>query len=309
MKLLVTGGAGFIGSHIVDKLINLGHEVVVIDNESSQSHYQFYFNPKATYHKLDIVDYENTRPLYDGVDYVFHCAAEARIQSTLKKPVQTAQTNVVGTTSVLQCSLEAGVKKVIYSSTSSAYGLKNIPPLQESMVEDCLNVYSVSKVTAEKICTLYTKLYGLDTVIFRYFNVYGEREPIRGPYALVVGKFLNQLKEGEPLTIVPDGTQRRDFTHIDDVVNANMLAMTVDHDRYGEVFNIGSGVNYSVLELAAMISDNTVMIDPRVGEAYVTLADNAKAKNVLGWVPTKNIKDYIEEKVTELRLLDQQFSI
>ena len=294
MKLLVTGGAGFIGSHIVDKLIDLGHEVVVIDNESSQSHFQFYFNPAATYHKLDIVDYENTRPLYDGVDHVFHCAAEARIQSTLKKPVQTAQTNVVGTTSVLQCSLEAGVKKVIYSSTSSAYGLKNTPPLQESMIEDCLNVYSVSKVTAEKICTLYTKLYGLDTIIFRYFNVYGAREPIRGPYALVVGKFLNQFKSGESLTIVPDGTQRRDFTHIDDVVNANMLAMTVDHDRYGEVFNIGSGVNYSVLELAAMISNDTVMIDPRVGEAYITLADNTKAKNVLGWVPTKNIEDYIQ---------------
>lgn len=294
MKLLVTGGAGFIGSHIVDKLIDLGHEVVVIDNESSQSHFQFYFNPAATYHKLDIVDYENTRPLYDGVDYVFHCAAEARIQSTLKKPVQTAQTNVVGTTSVLQCSLEAGVKKVIYSSTSSAYGLKNTPPLQESMIEDCLNVYSVSKVTAEKICTLYTKLYGLDTIIFRYFNVYGAREPIRGPYALVVGKFLNQFKSGESLTIVPDGTQRRDFTHIDDVVNANMLAMTADHDRYGEVFNIGSGVNYSVLELAAMISNDTVMIDPRVGEAYITLADNTKAKNVLGWVPTKNIEDYIQ---------------
>ena len=294
MKLLVTGGAGFIGSHIVDKLIDLGHEVVVIDNESSQSHFQFYFNSTATYHKLDIVDYENTRPLYDGVDHVFHCAAEARIQSTLKKPVQTAQTNVVGTTSVLQCSLEAGVKKVVYSSTSSAYGLKNTPPLQESMIEDCLNVYSVSKVTAEKICTLYTKLYGLDTIIFRYFNVYGAREPIRGPYALVVGKFLNQFKSGESLTIVPDGTQRRDFTHIDDVVNANMLAMTVDHDRYGEVFNIGSGVNYSVLELAAMISNDTVMIDPRVGEAYITLADNTKAKNVLGWVPTKNIEDYIQ---------------
>ena len=109
-----------------------------------------------------------------------------------------------------------------------------------------------------------------------------------------MGKFLNQFKSGESLTIVPDGTQRRDFTHIDDVVNANMLAMTVDHDRYGEVFNIGSGVNYSVLELAAMISNDTVMIDPRVGEAYITLADNTKAKNVLGWVPTKNIEDYIQ---------------
>jgi UDP-glucose 4-epimerase len=299
MKVLVTGGAGFIGSHIVNKLVDLGHEVVVIDNESSQSHYQFYFNSVATYHKLDIIDYENTRPLYDEVSYVFHCAAETRIQSALKKPIQTTQTNVVGTTTVLQCSLEAGVKKVIYSSTSSAYGLKNIPPLQESMIEDCLNVYSVSKVAAEKICTLYTKLYGLDTVILRYFNVYGDREPLRGPYALVVGKFLNQFRNRESLTIVSDGTQRRDFTHVEDVVNANILAMSVNHNQYGEVFNIGSGVNYSILELANMISDDIVMIDPRISESYVTLADNSKAKNVLGWVPTKNIKDYIKEKIID----------
>jgi UDP-glucose 4-epimerase len=133
-------------------------------------------------------------------------------------------------------------------------------------------------------------------VIFRYFNVYGDREPLRGPYAPVVGLFLRQHKAGETLTIVPDGTQRRDFTHVDDIVNANMLAMSVDQEHYGEVFNVGTGTNHSVLELAAMISPNIKMIEPRKGEAYITLANNKKIKTVLGWQPTKRIEDYIYEK-------------
>jgi UDP-glucose 4-epimerase len=176
--------------------------------------------------------------------------------------------------------------------------LKNIPPLEETMQEDCLNIYSVSKVAGENLCKLYSKMFGMKIVSFRYFNVYGPREPVKGPYALVVGKFLKQHLAGESLTIVPDGTQRRDFTHVDDVVNANILAMTVDHDHYGEIFNVGTGSNHSVLELAAMISNNTTMIEPRVGEAYVTLANNIKIKKVLGWIPTKNIKDYIKEQLS-----------
>jgi UDP-glucose 4-epimerase len=142
-------------------------------------------------------------------------------------------------------------------------------------------------------------MFNMKIVSFRYFNVYGPREPVKGPYALVVGKFLKQHLNGEPLTIVPDGTQRRDFTHVDDVVNANILAMMVDHDHYGEIFNVGTGTNHSVLELAAMISDKTVMIEPRVGEAYVTLADNSKIKEILGWTPTKNIKDYIKDELSK----------
>lgn len=298
MKSLVTGGAGFIGSHIVDRLIDLGHEVVVIDNESSTCHFQFYFNDKANYYKLDIKDYENTRPLYDEVDYVFHCAAEARIQNAVTIPLLTVSTNVVGTATVLQCSKEAKVKKVIYSSTSSAYGLKNKPPLKEDMDEDCLNIYSLSKVAGEKLCAAYHKFDGLKTICFRYFNVYGPREPVKGPYALVVGKFLRQRAQGDPLTIVPDGTQRRDFTYVADVVEANILAMQKDHAHHGEVFNVGTGVNYSVLELAKMISDNTTLVEPRVGEAYITLADNSKIKSVLGWKPTKKIETYIEEELS-----------
>jgi UDP-glucose 4-epimerase len=300
MKCLVTGGAGFIGSHIVDSLLAKGHEVVVIDNESSEVHDHFYFNDKATYHKLDIADYQVTRSVYDGVDYVFHCAAESRIQPAILNPLLAIRTNTLGTGTVLQCSREAGVKKIMYSSTSSGYGLVNEPPLNEKMPDDCLNPYSVSKVSGEKLCKMYNDLFGVKTVIFRYFNVYGNREPLKGPYAPVVGLFLRQHRAGQPLTIVPDGTQRRDFTHVEDVVQANLLAMEVDHEHYGEVFNVGTGTNHSVLELAAMISDNTVEVEPRIGEAYITLANNQKIRDILGWAPTKQIGDYVKEELNEV---------
>jgi UDP-glucose 4-epimerase len=300
MKCLITGGAGFIGSHIVDKLIEKGHEVVVIDNESSEVHDHFYFNDKAIYHKLDIADYQATRSVYDGVDYVFHCAAESRIQPAILNPLLAIHTNTLGTGTVLQCSREASVKKIMYSSTSSGYGLVNEPPLNETMPDDCLNPYSVSKVSGEKLCKMYNDLFGVKTVIFRYFNVYGHREPLKGPYAPVVGLFLRQHRAGQPLTIVPDGTQRRDFTHVEDVVQANLLAMEVDHEHYGEVFNVGTGTNHSVLELAAMISDNTVEVEPRIGEAYITLANNQKIRDVLGWAPTKHIGDYVKEELNEV---------
>ena len=302
MKSLVTGGAGFIGSHIVDKLIELGHEVMVIDNESSEVHEHFYYNDKAKYYILDIANYDDTRYLYEGVDYVFHCAAESRIQPAIENPLLAVRTNTLGTATVLQCAREAEVKRVMYSSTSSGYGLKNTPPLDEKMPDDCLNPYSVSKVSGEKLCRMYTDLFGLDTVIFRYFNVYGPREPLKGPYAPVVGLFLRQKGFGQPLTIVGDGTQRRDFTHVDDVVNANILAMQhVDlyagNQTYGKVYNVGTGRNHSVLELARMISDEVKFIPPRIGEAYITLADNEKIGQTFNWEPTKRIEDYIKERV------------
>ena len=298
MKSLVTGGAGFIGSHIVDKLIEKGHEVIVIDAESSTVHDFFYYNPLAKYYKLDIADYEATKELYKDVNYVFHCAAESRIQPTILNPLLTIKTNVLGTGTVLQCSREAGVLKVMYSSTSSAYGLANTPPLNEEMPDDCLNPYSVSKASGEKLCSMYTKLFGLKTVTFRYFNVYGPREPLKGPYAPVVGLFLKQFKAGESLTIVPDGTQRRDFTHVDDVVRANMLAMDIDHNHYGEIFNVGTGTNHSVLELASLISENVKMVAPRLGEAYITLSNSSKIEKVFGWVAEKKITDYINEQLS-----------
>jgi len=297
MKCIVTGGAGFIGSNLVDKLVELGHQVTVIDNESSECHEQFYHNEKANYWNVDIADYPGTRFIYEGADYVFHLAAESRIQPAIANPLLCVHTNVYGTSVVLQCAREAGVKKVIYSSTSSAYGRKNVPPLREDMPNDCLNPYSVSKVSGEEFCKMYNNLFGLKTIILRYFNVYGPREPIKGPYAPVVGLFLRQKKAGEPLTIVGDGTQRRDFTHVDDIVDANIRMMDYNGDLHGTIFNVGTGTNYSVNDLAALISDNITFIPPRPGEAQETLADNFKLCYHTQWKPTKSIIDYIKENV------------
>jgi UDP-glucose 4-epimerase len=294
MKSLVTGGAGFIGSNLVDRLLELGHEVVVIDNEYSDAHDQFYWNDNAQNYKYDIRDYKNTRQLYDGVDYVFHIAAEARIQPAILNPIEAVSINSVGTCTVLQCAREAGVKRVIYSSTSSAYGMNQSPNV-ETQIDDCLNPYSVSKVNGEKLCKMYTSLYGLPTILFRYFNVYGERQPLKGQYAPVVGIFLRQKEVGEPLTIVGDGNHRRDFTHVRDVVRANILAAIkeVDSDAFGQVYNVGTGNNYSVNQIARMISDNTINIAPRPGESRVTLANNQKLRRTFGWEPTMKLEDWI----------------
>ena len=293
MRSLVTGGAGFIGSHIVDKLLDMGHEVVVIDNEYSDNEH-FNWREEAQNHKYDICDYENTRSLYDGVDYVFHLAAEARIGPAIANPVNAMNINVLGTCTVLQCAREAGVKKVMYSSTSSAYGLNESPNI-ETQKNDCLNPYSVSKVAGEEICKMYTNLYGLPTVIFRYFNVYGERAPRKGQYAPVTGIFLRQKEAGETLTIVGDGHQRRDFIYVGDIVNANIMAAisNPDFDAYGQVYNVGTGTNYSIRQIARMISEDTINIPPRPGESRTSLANINKIKKTFGWQPKMKLEDWI----------------
>ena len=293
-KSLVTGGAGFIGSNLVDRLLELGHEVVVIDNEYSDAHDHFYWNDKAQNYKYDIRDYQNTRTLYDGVDYVFHFAAEARIQPAILNPIEAVSINSVGTCTVLQCAREAGVKRVMYSSTSSAYG-RNEPANVETQPDDCLNPYSVSKVSGEKLCKMYTELYGLPTISFRYFNVYGERQPLKGQYAPVIGIFLRQRAAGEPLTIIGDGNQRRDFTYVGDVVNANILAAIteVDSEAFGQVYNVGTGNNYSINQISRMISDNTTNIAPRPGETRLSLANNQKLRQTFGWEPSMKLEDWI----------------
>ena len=293
-KSLVTGGAGFIGSNLVDRLLEMGHEVIVIDNEYSDAHDQFYWNDKAQNYKYDIRDYVNTRPLYDGVDYVFHIAAEARIQPAIENPIEAVSINSVGTVTVLQCAREAGVKRVMYSSTSSGYGLNQTPNI-ETQSDDCLNPYSVSKVNGEKLCKMYTDLFGLQTVCFRYFNVYGERQPLRGQYAPVIGIFLHQRAAGEPLTIVGDGNQRRDFTYVGDVVKANVMAAisNPDPEAFGQIYNVGTGTNHSVNQIARQISDNTVNIPPRPGEARYTLANTKKITETFGWKPTVKLEEWI----------------
>jgi len=296
-KSLVTGGAGFIGSNLVDTLLELGHEVVCVDNESAESNEEFYWNPKAYNVKADIVDYTAMKNCMTGIDYVFHLAAESRIQPAILNPIEAVTKNCVGTCTILQAAREVGVKKVIYSSTSSGYGF-NEPPNNEEQPDDCLNPYSVSKVAGEKLCKMYTNLFGLKTISFRYFNVYGERQPLKGQYAPVIGIFLRQRAADESLTIVGDGEQRRDFTHVSDVVQANILAATkdIDEELYGTLFNVGNGQNYSINEIADKISDNQVNIPPRIGEARTTLANNNKLKSVLGWEPKVNLMEWIESQ-------------
>lgn len=294
MNCLVTGGAGFIGSNLVDKLIELGHKVICIDNESAECHDQFYWNPKANNYKYDICDYEKIAPLFNGIDYVFHIASDARIQPAILNPRKSIESNAVGTANVIELSRINKVKRFIYSSTSSAYGKKAIVPNTETQPSDPLTPYSTAKVFGENLARVYYNLYGLETISLRYFNVYGDRQPLKGQYAPVIGLFLKQHEEGKPLTVVGDGSQRRDFTHISDVVQANILASEIK-DGFGEVYNIGYGSNYSILEIANMISNNIKFIPPRVGEVQETLASNAKFKELTGWTPNVPLVRWLQK--------------
>ena len=293
---LVTGGAGFIGSHIVEQLINIGHEVVVVDNEYSDNE-NFHWRDDTYNINIDITD-KALKNAFTNVDYVFHLAAEARIGPAIENPVNAVNINTIGTCNVLQCARDAGVKKVMYSSTSSGYGL-NPSPNDETQPDDCLNPYSVSKVAGEKICKMYTDLYGLKTVIFRYFNVFGERAPKKGQYAPVIGIFLRQLAADEKLTIVGDGEQRRDFVYVKDVANANIMAAlsNADDEAYGQVYNVGSGKNYSVNDIASFISDDTINIPPRVGEARNSLANIDKIYKTFAWKPETDVEQWIKTQL------------
>ena len=294
MISLVTGGAGFIGSNLVDYLIQQGHEVICVDNESAECNDKFYWNERACNIIGDITDYKFMKNLFTEVDYVFHLAAESRLQPAIKNPIEAVYKNCVGTTTILQCAREAGVKRFVYSSTSSGYGF-NPSPNVETQPDDCLNPYSASKVAAEKFCKMYSDLYGLETVVLRYFNVFGERSPRRGQYAPVIGIFDRQRLSGEALTIVGDGTQRRDFIYVGDVAKANLIAAEANLDKkyFGQVFNIGSGINYSVQEIADAISDNQTYIPKREGEMETTWSNIEKASEILGWKPEVDVLEWI----------------
>jgi UDP-glucose 4-epimerase len=291
MKVLVTGAAGFIGSHLVNRLIEDDHDVTCIDNESSLNE-KHYWNTRASNHKLDIVD-NSIFELFEDVDFVFHLAAESKIPLCVQNPKHAFATNVMGTCNVLEACRANGIKRLMYSSTSSAYGLTDEIPQTENTPEDCLNPYSVSKVSGEQICKMYSDLYGVDSAVFRYFNVYGEGAPSRGQYSPVTSIFLRQKRENTPLTIVGDGSNRRDYIHVSDVVDANIKAAFLEQKISGNIFNIGSGVNYSVKELADLISDNQIHIAERLSECKETLANSLKAKNVLGWISRINLKEWL----------------
>jgi UDP-glucose 4-epimerase len=289
---LVTGAAGFIGSNLVDYLLKHGHSVVCVDNESANNE-KFHWSDKTINVSGDITDYKFMKNVFTHVEYVFHLAAESRLQSAIQNPIQAVQKNCVGTTVMLQCAREVGVKRFVYSSTSSGYG-NNPYPNVETQPDDCLNPYSASKIAGEKFCKMYTDLYGLETVVLRYFNVFGDRSPQRGQYAPVIGIFQRQRDAGEPLTIVGDGSQRRDFVHVEDVARANYLASLMPlRGHEGEVFNVGTGSAYSIKEIADVISDDQVYIPKRDGEMSVTLADITKIGKVIGWKPEIDVIDWI----------------
>jgi UDP-glucose 4-epimerase len=293
---LVTGGCGFIGSHIVDKLQSLGHKVIVIDDISAPQNEDFYYHEDVVnvkYHIKDISK-DDCSKYFNDVDYVFHLAARSRIQPTIGSPNECFEVNVIGTQRVLEWSRLNGIKRVIYSGTSSLYGKQNLIPFNPNMSADCLNPYSMSKWMGERICDLYSQIYGLTSVVLRYFNVYGPREPLKGEYAPVIGLFKRQNKNNEPVTIVSPGTQRRDFTYIDDVVSANICAMNASfHKSVCKIYNVGTGKNYSILEIADMICDERVLIPSRTAEVVETLADISETTKDLGWIPKFKLEDVI----------------
>lgn len=293
--VVVFGGAGFIGSNLVDELLTQGHEVTVLDNfsEGKASNLERWRNePRLEVVRGDIRDFDLCRRVADHKEWAFHLAAMSRIQPSITDPLDAFSANYMGTANVLEACRRGGVKRVVYSASSSAYGLVNPIPNVEDMPTDCLNPYSLSKKGGEELCKLYNDLYGLSTCALRYFNVYGPRHQEEGSYATVIAIFRRQKRMGQDLTIVGDGEQRRDFTFVGDVVRANVLA-AMNREATG-LYNIGCNKNYSINELAKLVGGKTVNIPARPAEARVTLADNTKAREVLGWKPEVNLLQGLE---------------
>lgn len=295
-KAVVTGGAGFVGSHVVDALVADGFQVEVIDNLSGGKKENV--NPKATLHVLDIRDFEKIAPVMDGAEFVFHLAALPRVQYSIDFPEETNSVNIGGTLSVLRAAHAGKVKRLVYAASSSAYGNQQKMPLSEDMPPDPLSPYGLQKYVGELYAKVFAEVYKLPTVSVRFFNVYGPRLDPEGAYALVIGKFLKQKKEGTPLTITGDGEQTRDFTHITDIVAGMLLAATSPKVGNGEVINLGRGQQTTVNKLAELIGGPSVNVPPRM-EPKHTKADIRKAKELLGWEP----KVALEEGVAELKKL------
>jgi UDP-glucose 4-epimerase len=291
-KSIVTGGAGFIGSHVVDALISLGYEVHIVDNMSAGKEENI--NPKAIMHKADIRNLEEISPLFKGVDFVFHLAAFPQVQYSIEHPEETNDININGTQNVLIASQRAGVKRLIYSASWAAYGDHEKMPMVETDLPRPKSPYGLQKYVGEHLCRLWSEIYGLETVSLRYFNVYGPRQSDTGAYALVIARFLKQLREGQKMTITGDGLQTRDFTHVRDVVRANILAIESEKVGKGEVINIGAGNPRSVLEIAKLLGGDYEFIAPRI-EPRHALASNLRAKELLGFVPQENFEDAIKE--------------
>jgi len=292
-KVVVTGGAGFIGSNLVDALVADGCEVHCVDNYSAGKRTDR-FNVQATYHELDVRSTTELQKVFDGADVVYHTAAIPRVPYSVEHPVETTDVNIVGTVSVLAAAAKAKVRRLVNSASGSAYGMQATLPLSETMAANPVNPYGLQKYVGELFCTLWPDLYGVETVSLRYFNVYGPKLDPEGPYALAVGAFLLARKEGRPLTIFGDGTITRDYTHVRDVVRANMLAAESKNVGKGEVVNIGAGRRSTIQHLAEIVGGEIRYGPPRI-EAHDSQADNRKAKELLGWEPSILLEDGIAE--------------
>ena len=316
-KAIVTGGAGFIGSHLVDKLIEQGVEVIVIDNLSTGKKENI--NPKAKFFEHDI--YRITHPAiklvnspfqihkvgkksyhildcFNDTDVIFHMAALARVQPSIEDPTPYHDTNVTGTHNILRLANDIGIKKIVFSSSSSVYGNAKFPTSEEHPLNP-MSPYALHKLIGEQYMKLYSDLYDLDTVSLRYFNVYGDRMALDGAYRLAIPIFASQIKEGKPCTINNDGEQRRDFTCVNDVVDANILVATSDKKFNGEVYNIGNGNNTSVNELVDMMGGEK-SYGKKVIEPFETLASTAKIDLDLDWKPKGNLQEWMNKYKKEI---------
>lgn len=301
MKSIVTGGCGFIGSHIVDKLLSEGQDVTVIDNCSTGrlenlAHHKG--EPRLTIVEADICDQEKIAPLFKGVDWVFHMAALADIVPSIQRPEDYFHSNVDGTFSVLQAAKEAGVKKFLYTASSSCYGIPDHFPTDETADIRPEYPYALTKRLGEEMALHWAQVYKLPVVSLCLFNVYGPRSRTSGTYGVVFGVFLGQKLAGKPYTIVGTGEQTRDFTYVTDIVDAFVTAAKSDNPRIiGQRFNVGSEHTYSVNRLVELIGGKdaeVVHIPKRPGEPDCTWADTRKINDVLGWHPQVTLEEGVQ---------------
>ena len=285
--VIVTGGGGFIGSHLVDALVAAGARVRIIDNFATGR--RDYVNPAAELIETDIRAAGAINPHFAGVDTVFHVAALPRIPLSIAMPVETHMTNVVGTLNVLIAARDAGVRRVIYSGSSSVYGEQAKLPLVETMTPNPLNPYALQKYVGEQYTRMFHRLFNLQTLTLRYFSVYGPRMVEEGAYMLAIAAFMRAKREGRPLEIFGDGEQTRDFTHVSDVVAANLLAMDCKIAD-GRAINIGRGENVSINKIATLVGGPVVRKPARSADMRDTLADRTRAEQVLGWRPRVSIE-------------------
>ncbi|MBI2483230.1 NAD-dependent epimerase/dehydratase family protein [Candidatus Uhrbacteria bacterium] len=289
---LVTGGAGFIGSHLVRALLAAGHRIRILDNLCTGTREQCV--PEAELCTEDIRRFDAILPAFDGVDGVFHLAALPSVQHSLEYPRESHAVNVDGTLHVLEAARRSGVRRVVFSASSAAYGDQEIMPICETASLAPKSPYGLHKWIGEEYARTYARCFGLETVSLRYFNVYGHGMRAEGAYSSVIAIFLERRVAGAALTITGDGTQTRDFVHVRDVVRANMLAMTSPNVGRGEVMNIGAGKHWSVHAVAAKIGGPVTYVPARL-EPHDTLADIHRAQQLLDWRPEVDFDDGIRE--------------